>query len=1482
MKRANTDENFPTGDETASRRGRKRGLPDLGSIFEEIDSQTPSAPKPNPKRQTKPRAAPDLSLPDLGGGAPAEATPADAKAPAVSPPAALGFPRADGESRPPALFPPREAAEEGQAGKLSIHGELEKYLPADLWRKLNSSSPSRGVLISVLDRTRSILYLLSTFLPNHLVQEKMRRPVRGLVNGQILRGALLFSDVSGFTALSERLAVLGPEGAEQLTAIMNRYFAAMLEILAWSGGTLLKFAGDATLVYFPEQENGQQANWAVRAGRRMLRAMDDFSRIKTPTETVSLRMKIGVASGEFLAASVGSAQRMEYVILGPAVADTMAAEGATSGAGQLVIDQATRACLDTTFDTVPHKPGFYLVDQIPGSELDDFEIKAETRRARGAIPWNASPHAILAQVEVAIRQIQALTPFLASELVERIVVQARQRRIDSQYRPTTVIFCNFVGLENLFAMWGSEGSERITGLLSAYFNAMQEVITRYGGIVSRVDPYSSGNKMLILFGAPVAHEDDPQRAASAALAMNVELESLNESWRRKFARYLPAEMSGPLIQQRIGITYGDTFAGQVGSSTRREYTVMGDDVNLAARLMGAAQMGQILLSDRVYDAVGDYFVLTGLHPIKVKGKSKPIPIFQLEGPRDDTLVNRVHKRGRLIGREDELANSQAFLSRALQGRGGILILQGPAGVGKSHLADELLKSAAAQNALLIPHQCRSFAAETPYACWSSILRSLAGITSSDYLPQTHLEKLQRLAVKLGLPEAHLHGLANLIGLKLALPSSQRDSQEDRASAEMGGEVGAMLEMLKKGKARRRASRLDVWQQIDGQPSFENCQLWQPFPAPPGQQERDQLNEAIWSLLSNLAAERPAVLFFEDAHWMDGCSREALATIDRKIRDIPALIMMARRQEKSDEKFGKLVVLEPLNEAGTTALVAHLLVSDLAQVIYEQSSGNPLFVSEITRWFQRTRNINAAELKSVMQTSNILQKLVLSSVECLPPEQREIARLASVIGNEFRTGEVQALLPDSIDPVSLSNHLRGLVRARLIGLAEAGADARYAFEQSLVRDVLYNSMPYKQRRELHGRLADYLNMPQARRRQVHARIAAALDALPAGGSIPAAETVAHHYEQAQRWQAAAEAMLAAGNHARQQKAQVKALAAFSRAAALLEKLPGAELDEAARAMKIKAWLGQGDIALLSGDYLPAASAYETACACLPDGSKQALPLDLACKLALALTPLKRENEAQALLQTAIESCNVGRVGNSSPASDRNVGRVGNSPPACAQTESGQTLTACPTLAGSYAVMAWLLWRAGNADSRIWAGYARENLPDDGSVWATQLRPLLSELEYAWDAAVMDYLAVGNTSGAAIAALHWGDRLLREAGHAQALVQYNKAVEIWEQTKDGQGGACLALYRQAEAHWQAQDMESCLSALHGAQAVLSECSPDLQIEGRSAIKAALKAAERGKPRRWPAWRWQAYDDAFHIALLIPPPLPPLSRSFMENNQ
>jgi len=1307
-----------------------------------------------------------------------------------------------------------------------LPAEIESYLPPDLWRKLSSGEPQRRLLIQALDRLRSLVYLLSTFIPSNIVQEKMIKPVPGFVSGEMLEGSLLFADVSGFTALSERLAVLGPEGAERLTTTMNDYFEAMLAIVASSGGILLKFAGDAMLVYFPAQENNQQAQWAVRAGIRMMQAIDEFTSIETPTETTSLQMKIGVSTGAFLSASIGSIKRMEYAILGNAVSQTMASESAATGPGQLVICQNTADCLDTAFHLKEGTLGFHMVEFSEDAAIDDFEIKAERRRARGSIAMDASPEALVAQMEEMLAQILALKPYIASELVERIIAHVQKRKVESEFLTAAVLFCNFVGPDPLLEVWGEDGISRVTNLLSDYFSAMSNVITRYGGIITRIDPYSKGTKLLALFGAPVSHQDDPLRAVRAALMMNVELDLLNERWHKRIAHHLPSDFDESLIQHRIGITVGETFAGQVGSANRREYTVMGDDVNLSARLMGAAEMGQILISQPIFQAVDDFFFLSELTPIRVKGKSKPISIYQVDGPRTETLLNRVRQRGNLVGRDDDLAQGEGLLTRVLDGECASLTIQGSAGIGKSHLADMLLQKAISKGAEVLSYQCNSYNADISYTCWSGILRSLAGITSTDPV-LLYKAKLGRLIEDLGIPKQHVPHLARLVGLTANdLLEVIRKPQSDVMSE---SEEDVFMDIISGQRVRKQGRGLDLLSQLEEGGIFETSQMGFQIPSKLTHKEQELLLDAICSLLTQVLSNSPLVLFFEDAHWMDEATRKMLPALQKRLLSTRLLILLSQREGEDQPPIGATLTLAPLDAEGTSQLVADALVSDLGKIIHQQSQGNPLFIGEILAWVQQTWQISTAEVVNALQSSDILQKLVLSNLKNLPESQREIARVGSVVGENFRVGEIQALLPSSVDTVTMHNDLRGLVEAGFISLSEAGIDPRYAYQQKLVRDILYNSMPFARRRELHAQLAEYLISPTSQRSELHEKIGAFLNASTTSNPLQDAKIVAFHYEAAENWAQAAKSLQNVANQLMEADAHSEATKTYDRALACLKNMPSAEINSESHTLQRILRVGQADSALLCRDYSHAVSAYEAALA-LEDESFEGLA-KLRMKIALVQPMVGMAAEAESTLREFL-------------------------------LEEGET----PNDLAASATLTWLLWRAGAPDVTEWIEKSRDVLPPKPDSWAMDIEALLDDLSGQWHDAITKYHAINRPTGTALASVRLGDQVLRDGDNPGALELYEEAFRIFSELPNSERGLALVHYRLAELSWQKKDIDASRSHFNEIETLLDSCPTSIRDEGRILVLNALEITNCGKNDVWPNWRWMYLDDNFKIGLLF----------------
>jgi class 3 adenylate cyclase/tetratricopeptide (TPR) repeat protein len=1318
------------------------------------------------------------------------------------------------------LAPQPESAQSGEAdgaqfaAQIHLPPELQTYLPPDLWRKLSAETPRAGIYMNAQERLQSLLYTIATYLPGDLVQEKMERPVPGLVSGRMLRGCLLFSDVSGFTALSERLATLGPQGAEHLTGFINDYFTSMIDIISWSNGTLVKFAGDATLIFFPEQENGAHVLWAARAGLRMLRAMSAFANIPTPLGALSLAMKLGLASGSFLAASIGSAKRMEYGLIGQAVSETLQAEGNAS-AGQIALNENAAQVLKNQFGLAPAKQaGFYLLKTEDVGDLDTFEIRPGARRARRSMGWDAEIPEIAREIEKTVSQIQALTPYLASELVDRIVTHANQRQVQSEYRPTAVLFCNFVGPEELLALWGEAGIQRVTGLLSAYFEDMNEAITQYGGIVSRIDPYARGTKLLALFGAPVAHEDDPQRAVSAAFAMNNAVQALNRRWAQKFARHLPPDYAKPLIEHRIGITLGETFAGQAGSSTRREYTVMGDDVNLAARLMSAANFGQILISERVLERIDALFVTRKLAPISVKGKKKPIPIAQVDGPREDTLLTRIAARPLIIGRRRESDLAWKVFENALQPKCGVLMLEGPAGIGKSHLADALLQRAHTEGWHVQPLQCRSYLAEEPYAAWTRLIRSLAGITPIDHA-LIQREKFDALTQKLALSAEHSATLASLLGLADVRAAAENTAQPAEQDLDL-------FNLVRNKKASRRASSLDVFEQLDGFESKASAKI------PTQDRESRQRARALAALFRPFCASAALVIFFEDAQWMDAASLALLPDITEQLADQPLIFLLARRTQTDAPSLGTVIELDPFTRTETAEMVAAILTSGLADIIHEQSSGSPLFADEITRWLKNAYNIDESGVQNVLQSSDMLQKMALSRLENLPEGLREIVRLGSVIGMEFRRSEIQALLEPARDSVTLSQSLQQLVKLRYLKLLESSVDARYAFAQVIFRDIIYASLPFERRRDLHARLAQHLMsaMPN-QRRKLRDKIAAFLEE-STESPLENAQRLSYHFEMSEQWQSAALQLLdAAGLPSPKEPALNESI--YAQAVSLLEKYPADAFPPEAATVKTRALLALGDCAAYQSELASAVTAYEQAFALPREHQTDEQRAALAIRLALTLPSQGKAARAETFLAE----------------------EAGRAPQALAWK--------------LHAARAWLAWRTRSTDAAaLWAQVIQ---PESISRAERPIAALLRELGQDWLGAAQMYQDAGLAVGVGLMHIRNADALCRAAEFSQAEAHYQTATEIW-QTSHSNCGMALTFYRRAEMAWKdGRHEQKTLSLLQEALNELEKSPPGLQAEPRIIIQKALAGLKGSQSAEWGEWQWQPFDDLFRIQLFLP---------------
>ncbi len=926
------------------------------------------------------------------------------------------------------------AAPAAKAPLAGLEDALRKYLPEDRARRLlaDQSHLTDDDINEAVAYLQTVLRTAANYLPYHLARRLQDRPAVGRVEGRFWEGTLLFADVSGFTAMTERLTRVSDAPAEEITAIVNRYFEKMIDILVEYEGDLLKFGGDAILCFF---EQKRRTPLALNAAWAMQKAMADFSQTETPFGTFPLRMKIGMNTGRVFTASVGRPERMEYVVTGHVVNRCAQAESVAS-AGQIVASAETiEAARDVAQVCETGTPGFYRVTHVePAPWLQGIQ---ETLTLR--VEKERSPVEQLAYV---IDRLEAITPYLATGLLAKLVYEPLPEQPRGDYHPVTVMFVNLVGLSDIIEAVGRDGAQQITEVINLWFVTMQDIIERYGGTLGRVDLYPHGDKLLVFFGAPVTHEDDPERAVCAALEMQAAMKEL-----------ATVEVAGQQfsLKQRIGLNTGIVLAGDVGSpkpKRRKEYTLMGDDVNLSARLMAAAEWGQILVSTSTYREVKALFEFNPLGEIRVKGKEAPVPVYEVTGTRKRPATTRgiEGRRVPLIGRQQELQTLRGTFEELASGQGHIVTVLGEAGLGKSRLVAEFkdwaLSQATATGLTWLDGRCLSYTQASPYRPWLDVIRHYFGIEEGE-TADTAIAKLRA-------------------GLERLMP--------DRVMDVLPYLAHLLAYELTDAALRDKVVHLDA----------------------------DRLHQqtllAVEWWAEAAARQQPLVIVFDDLHWADPSSLELLERLFIAVERAPLLLALIFRPERgsgcwqlkemAEREYPHCfteVKLDLLSAADGERLLDTLLggaalPADAKQRILDKAEGNPFFMEEMIRSLMDTGILvekagqlalaDGAEIADI-RVPDTLQGMIQARLDRLTEGQRGVVQTASVVGQEF----LYRVLDNVSDEPELEEKLRHLQRVELVALKTRVPEPIYHFENALTRDVAYNSLLKKVRRQIHRRVGE---------------------------------------------------------------------------------------------------------------------------------------------------------------------------------------------------------------------------------------------------------------------------------------------------------------------------------------------------------------------------------------------------------------------------
>lgn len=520
--------------------------------------------------------------------------------------------------------------------------------------------------------TPQLLTELAAYIPRDRVEALLR-------DAPLARdGIALIADISGFTPLTEALTagLSADQGAEELTRALDSVFTPLITEVHAFGGSVIKFGGDALIVWYPRAPGARRAallRAALTSAWRMQRVMQRHGRVPTPIGPVVLRMKIGMAYGAVRRFAVGLIDHgLEDALVGRTL-DRMAEAEHHAEPGEIVLDQGTLALAPAVVELAGIRDGYAIVGQVN---------QRARRRPWPPLPRDADP--------------ARLTPYVPAQVAHALA--ARHGHV-AELKPVVSMFVQFHGLDY-------DSDDDVGAKLQAYFATAQQIAAGYGGRLNRLITGDKGSLLHIIFGAPQAVEEQESRAARCALDL------------------LHAGAALPYLTfQRIGITAGKVFAGPVGAADRHDYTTMGDAINLSARLMQAAARNQILLDGAARTRLDDQLEIADLGTIRVKGKAEPIAIVEVQGLRAARRRADTPAAPMIAGRERELT-----LLRQRLAAGGAHILIGEAGIGKTHL---LLALRAASERLWFGAAAQAYGAPRSGALIADALRDLLDLAPED-------------------------------------------------------------------------------------------------------------------------------------------------------------------------------------------------------------------------------------------------------------------------------------------------------------------------------------------------------------------------------------------------------------------------------------------------------------------------------------------------------------------------------------------------------------------------------------------------------------------------------------------------------------------------------------------------------------------------------------------------------------------------------
>ncbi|MEE9419668.1 MAG: adenylate/guanylate cyclase domain-containing protein [Desulfatiglandaceae bacterium] len=604
-------------------------------------------------------------------------------------------------------------------------------------------------------------------------------------------------------------------------------------------------------------------------------------------------------------------------------------------------------------------------------------------------------------------QPQSYTPKF---LVDKILTT--RSSIEGERKLVTVLFAD---VANYTSISEKLDPEEVHQIMDGCFKILMDEIHKFEGTINQF----TGDGVMALFGAPLAHEDHAQRACHAALSIQKALGKYGEGLR---------DDHGIDFRMRIGLNSGNVVVGSIGDDLRMDYTAIGDTTNLASRMESMAKPGQSMVSENTYTLAKDFFEFESLGKVEVKGKEELQEAYRLlRAGEVETRIEAAAARGlsKFIGRGREIETLKESFEKTQSGSGQVIGVVGEAGVGKSRILLELRNMLPERDHTYLEGRCLHYGGSMAYLPILDILRSYFDIKEGD-IESDIKEKIQEKILQLD------------ERLKTVLPPFQ--------------------EIL--------SLTVDDGTYLQLEPAAKKIRTF----------------EAIRDLLVRLSETQPLVLAVEDLHWIDKTSGEFLDYFIGWLANTRILLILLYRPEYTHQwgskSYYSKIGVDQLSAATSAELVQAILeggdvVPELRELILGRAGGNPLFVEELTKSLVENGSIQKMDNQYVLirkasdiQVPDTLQGIIAARIDRIEENLKRIMQVASVIGREFVFRILQTIMGMREE---LKSHLLNLQGLEFISEKRLFPELEYIFKHALTQEVSYNSLLQKRRKEIHEKI-----------------------------------------------------------------------------------------------------------------------------------------------------------------------------------------------------------------------------------------------------------------------------------------------------------------------------------------------------------------------------------------------------------------------------